>query len=147
MGSPELCESYEVCTAEVRQFLAPMWTATEALPTAIRPHMHAVHGFGRIIRSPEHLGAANARNHPDERRRLGRRYGLVVRDVRLLLGGRVPLHLVGVLQGDGGPRRVVTAASTCGWPAPGKGVPEGRPQRAVQLLAADQPQILRDPLT
>ncbi|MDH6122553.1 polyprenyl diphosphate synthase [Kitasatospora sp. GAS204B] len=44
-GSPELRGSYELCAAETRQFLAPMWTATELVPTAIRPHFHAVHAF------------------------------------------------------------------------------------------------------
>jgi undecaprenyl diphosphate synthase len=45
ISSPELRESYELCAAEVRQFLAPMWTATEMVPAAIRPHFHAVHAF------------------------------------------------------------------------------------------------------
>lgn len=45
IGSPELRASYELCAAETRQFLAPMWTATEMLPAAIRPHFQAVHGF------------------------------------------------------------------------------------------------------
>ncbi|WP_329560382.1 polyprenyl diphosphate synthase [Kitasatospora sp. NBC_01266] len=44
-GSPELRASYELCAAETRQFLAPMWTATELVPAAIRPHFHAVHAF------------------------------------------------------------------------------------------------------
>ncbi|WP_269859226.1 polyprenyl diphosphate synthase [Streptomyces sp. RPT161] len=45
-GSLDLCESYEACAAEVRQFLAPMWTATEqTLPAAVRPHVHAIIGF------------------------------------------------------------------------------------------------------
>lgn len=44
-GSPELRESYELCAAETEQFLAPMWRATEMLPVAIRPHVHAVHAF------------------------------------------------------------------------------------------------------
>jgi undecaprenyl diphosphate synthase len=44
-GSPELLESYELCAAETRQFLAPMWKAAKVLPAAIRPHVLAVHGF------------------------------------------------------------------------------------------------------
>ncbi|GAB3120570.1 polyprenyl diphosphate synthase [Streptomyces calidiresistens] len=45
-GSSELRESYELCAAETRQFLAGMWTVAEGtLPAAIRPHMHAITGF------------------------------------------------------------------------------------------------------
>ncbi|MFF2850358.1 polyprenyl diphosphate synthase [Streptomyces sp. NPDC058001] len=43
--SPELSASYEVCAAEIREFLPPMWRATEVLPTAIRPHVLAVNSF------------------------------------------------------------------------------------------------------
>ncbi|MFJ2442911.1 polyprenyl diphosphate synthase [Streptomyces sp. NPDC087658] len=43
--SPELRASYEVCEAEVKQFLAGMWQAIELLPADVRPHFHAVHGF------------------------------------------------------------------------------------------------------
>ncbi|MFH0240889.1 polyprenyl diphosphate synthase [Streptomyces sp. HK10] len=44
-GSTGLRESYELCAAETRRFLAPMWKAAEVLPAAIRPHVLAVHGF------------------------------------------------------------------------------------------------------
>ncbi|WP_225448098.1 polyprenyl diphosphate synthase [Streptacidiphilus sp. P02-A3a] len=44
-GSPELRASYDLCAAEVGRYLAPMRTATELLPAALRPHFHAVHGF------------------------------------------------------------------------------------------------------
>ncbi|MFI2205604.1 polyprenyl diphosphate synthase [Streptomyces sp. NPDC020192] len=44
-GSPELRESYEAAEAEVRRFLAPMWTASDVLPAAVRPFVHAVHGW------------------------------------------------------------------------------------------------------
>ncbi|WP_079150274.1 polyprenyl diphosphate synthase [Streptomyces hygroscopicus] len=43
--APELGESYQACEAEVRQFLAPLWTATETLPAAVRPFVHAIHGW------------------------------------------------------------------------------------------------------
>ncbi|MFE2636068.1 polyprenyl diphosphate synthase [Streptomyces scopuliridis] len=45
IDSPELRASYELCAAEIRQFLAPMWKATGVLPAAIRPHVLAVNGF------------------------------------------------------------------------------------------------------
>ncbi|MFD7638890.1 phytoene/squalene synthase family protein, partial [Streptomyces sp. NPDC059873] len=45
IDSPETRASYEVCAAEIRRFLAPMWKATEVLPAAIRPHILAVNGF------------------------------------------------------------------------------------------------------
>lgn len=43
--SPELREAYEACETEVRQSLAALWTATDALPTAVRPFVHAIHGW------------------------------------------------------------------------------------------------------
>ncbi|MCX2971697.1 MULTISPECIES: polyprenyl diphosphate synthase [Streptomyces] len=44
-GSSELRESYELCEAQTRRSHPPMWRATELLPTAVRPHLHAIHGF------------------------------------------------------------------------------------------------------
>ncbi|MDW6066357.1 polyprenyl diphosphate synthase [Streptomyces sp. FXJ1.4098] len=43
--SPELREAYEMCETEVRQFLAALWTATDTLPAAVRPFVHAIHGW------------------------------------------------------------------------------------------------------
>lgn len=43
--SPELRASYELCAAEVEQFLMPIWKAAQVLPAAIRPHILAVMGF------------------------------------------------------------------------------------------------------
>ncbi|UYQ65332.1 phytoene/squalene synthase family protein [Streptomyces peucetius] len=45
IGPSELRASYELCEAETRRYLAPMWRAIELLPAAIRHHMYAVHGF------------------------------------------------------------------------------------------------------
>ncbi|MEU0804021.1 polyprenyl diphosphate synthase [Streptomyces sp. NPDC005970] len=43
--SPELREAYEACETEVRQSLAALWTATDTLPAAVRPFVHAIHGW------------------------------------------------------------------------------------------------------
>ncbi|MEE1928639.1 polyprenyl diphosphate synthase [Streptomyces sp. TRM 70351] len=43
--SSALRESYALCAAEAKQFLAPMWRATEMLPVALRPHFHAMQAF------------------------------------------------------------------------------------------------------
>ncbi|MEW2457483.1 polyprenyl diphosphate synthase [Streptomyces albus] len=40
-----LRESYELCAREIRRHLPPLWTATDMLPSSVRPHLHAVHGF------------------------------------------------------------------------------------------------------
>jgi phytoene/squalene synthetase len=34
-----------MCETEVRQFLAALWTATDTLPAAVRPFVHAIHGW------------------------------------------------------------------------------------------------------
>ncbi|MCE7079544.1 polyprenyl diphosphate synthase [Streptomyces sp. ST2-7A] len=54
--SRELRESYELCAAQVREVIAPMWRATESLPSTIRPHVHAVHGF--LVRT-DHIADEN----------------------------------------------------------------------------------------
>ncbi|MEU0282220.1 polyprenyl diphosphate synthase [Streptomyces sp. NPDC006195] len=45
VDAPETRASYELCAAEIRQFLTPMWKAAEVLPAAIRPHVLAVNAF------------------------------------------------------------------------------------------------------
>ncbi|MTE22407.1 di-trans,poly-cis-decaprenylcistransferase [Streptomyces sp. TRM43335] len=64
-GAPELRESYEACAAETRRFLAPMWKATELLPAAIRPHVHAVHGF--MMRTDRVADEGGARTDREKR--------------------------------------------------------------------------------
>ncbi|MER7584113.1 polyprenyl diphosphate synthase [Kitasatospora sp. NPDC097691] len=45
-GPPELQESYRACAAEVGRALPAMRAATEALPSGLRPYVHAVSAFG-----------------------------------------------------------------------------------------------------
>jgi undecaprenyl diphosphate synthase len=63
--STELRESYELCAAETRQFLAPLWKAAGVLPAAVRPHILAVHGF--VVRTDRLADEHGAQADREER--------------------------------------------------------------------------------